>query len=206
MATRARTIPARNTATVTESSLSVAAGTTAATTETATSTDTDTDTTKETVAMAAAVQSAPAALAETVQERLAVAQDAAGRPARAFKEGMTKTMKTAEEVVAFGQGNVEALVKSGQIWSTGMQDLSKQMAASAQASYEEALAAFKALTTVKSLKEAVDLQVGFARAALEKSMVESSKYTDASLKLAEQAIAPISTRMTLAVEKFTKSA
>jgi phasin family protein len=122
-----------------------------------------------------------------------------------MKEGITKTMKTAEEVVAFGQGNVEALIKSGQIWSAGVQDLSKQMASSMQASYEEAMAAFKALTSVKSFKEAVDLQVGFARSAVEKGMTESSKYTDASIKLAEQAIAPISSRMTLAAEKFSKT-
>lgn len=126
-------------------------------------------------------------------------------PQLQFQEGITKTMKTAEEVVAFSQGNVEALIKSGQIWTAGLQDLSKQVAASAQASYEEALAAFKAMTSVKSLKEAVDLQVGFARSAMEKGMTESSKYTDASFKLAEQAIAPISSRMTLAVEKFGKT-
>ncbi len=121
-----------------------------------------------------------------------------------FKEGITKTMKTAEEVVAFSQGNMEALMKSGQIWSTGLQDISKQMASSMQASYEEAMSAFKALTSVKSLKEAVDLQVGLARSVVEKGVTESSKYTDASFKLAEQAIAPISSRMTLAVEKFSK--
>jgi phasin family protein len=121
-----------------------------------------------------------------------------------MKEGITKTMKTAEEVVAFSQGNMEALIKSGQIWSTGLQDISKQMASSMQASYEEAMSAFKALTSVKSLKEAVDLQVGLARSAVEKSVTESSKYTDASFKLAEQALAPISSRVTLAVEKFSK--
>jgi phasin family protein len=121
-----------------------------------------------------------------------------------MKEGFTKTMKTAEEVVAFSQGNMEALIKSSQIWSTGLQDISKQMASSMQASYEEAMSAFKALTSVKSLKEAVDLQVGLARSAVEKSVTESSKYTDASFKLAEQAMAPLSSRVTLAVEKFSK--
>ena len=123
-----------------------------------------------------------------------------------FKQGITKTMKTAEEVVAFGQGNMEALMKSGQIWSTGLQDMSKQIASSMQSSYEEAMSAFKAMTSVKSLKEAVDLQVGLARSAVEKSVTESSKYTDASFKLAEQAMAPISSRVTLAVEKFSKPA
>jgi phasin family protein len=122
-----------------------------------------------------------------------------------FNQGMTNTMKTAEEMLAFSQGNVEAFIKSGQIWSAGLQDMSKQMATTAQANYEEAMAAFKALTTVKSLKEAVDLQVGLARSVMEKGVSESNKYTDASFKLAEQAIAPISGRMTLAVEKFGKT-
>jgi phasin family protein len=119
-------------------------------------------------------------------------------------EGITRTLKTAEEVVAFSQGNVEALIKCGQIWSTGLQDISRQMASSMQASYEEAVSAFKALTTVKSLKEAVDLQVGLARSTVKKSLAESGKYTDASLKLAEQALAPISSRVSVAVETFGK--
>ncbi len=41
-------------------------------------------------------------------------------------------MQTAEQLVTFGQGNVEALVKSSQIFANGLQDISKLMAASAQ--------------------------------------------------------------------------
>jgi phasin family protein len=122
------------------------------------------------------------------------------------KEGMEKAMKTAEEFMAFSQGNIEAFVKSGQIWAAGVQDLTKQVAATAQASLDETMATFKALTSVKSLKDAMDLQASFARSALEKTMTESGKLTDASFKLTEQALAPITARMTLAVEKFAKSA
>ena len=122
------------------------------------------------------------------------------------KEGMEKAMKTAEELMSFGQGNFEALLKSGQIWAAGVQDLSKQVAATAQASFDETLATFKALTSVKSLKDAMDLQASLARATLEKTLTESGKLTDASFKLTEQAIAPLTARVTLAVEKFAKSA
>ncbi len=55
-----------------------------------------------------------------------------------MKEGVEKVMKTAEELVAFNQGNLEAIVKAGQIWATGMQDLSKHIAAAAQASWTRA--------------------------------------------------------------------
>ena len=123
-----------------------------------------------------------------------------------INQGMEKAMKTAEEFLAFGQGNVEAFMKSGQIWAAGVQDISKQVAASAQASLDETMSTLKAMASVKSLKDAMDLQASLARAALEKTFAESGKLTDASFKLTEQAMAPITARVTLAVEKFAKAA
>ena len=137
-----------------------------------------------------------------------MAQAAAGfeKTQAKMKEGVEKAMKTAEEFVSFGQGNLEAFMKSGQIWAAGVQDLQKQMAATAQAQFEETVATFKALTSAKSLKDAFDLQASLARGAIEKTLAESGKLTDASLKLTEQALAPITARVTLAVEKFAKAA
>lgn len=121
------------------------------------------------------------------------------------KQDMEKAMKTAEEFVAFGQGNVEAFMKSSQIWAAGVQDLSKQVAATAQANFDQTMSTFKAMSTIKSLKDAFELQAGLARATMEKTMAESGRLTDASLKLTEQALAPITARVTLAVEKFGKA-
>lgn len=123
-----------------------------------------------------------------------------------MKVNMDKAMKSAEEMVSFSQGNVEALVKSGQIWAAGVQDLQKTMTATAQAQFESAISTFKALAGVKSLKEAMDLQSSLARTSLESVMTETGKLTDASVKLAEQAMAPITARVTLAVEKFGRAA
>jgi phasin family protein len=109
-------------------------------------------------------------------------------------------------MIAFGQGNVEALVKSGQIWAAGVQDLSKQLAATVQANLDETMGSFKAFSGVKSVKDAIDLQATFARTAMEKAMAETGRMTDASLKLAEQAMAPITARVTLAVETMVKPA
>lgn len=123
-----------------------------------------------------------------------------------FKEGVERVMKTTEELVAFNQGNYEAVVKSGQIWVAGVQDLSRQFAATAQASFEQGLANLKALASVKSFKEAVDLQSTLARSAIEKTLADSSKLTDASLKLTEQTLAPITARVSLAVQTFSTAA
>jgi phasin family protein len=114
-------------------------------------------------------------------------------------------MKTAEELVAFGQGHFEAIVKSGQIWASGVQDIGKQMAANAQASFDDTMSTFKAMSSVKSVKDAFDLQASLARSTMEKTLTESGKLTDASMKLTEQTLAPLTARFSLAMEKFGKA-
>ena len=137
----------------------------------------------------------------------AIAPVAALQPTQtSVTQGIKTMMKSTEDFVAFGQANLEAFVKSGQIWSTGMQELTKQFASTAKASFEESVSTFKAITTAKSVKEAMDLQSTFAKAALEKAMAESNKLTDASIKLTEQTLAPITARVTVAVETFGKAA
>ena len=115
-------------------------------------------------------------------------------------------MKTAEEFVSFSQGNIEAVMKSGQIWAAGFQDLSKSFAATAQAQLDHTVSTWKALAGVKSIKEAIDLQSNLARSSMETVVAETGKLTDASMKLAEQTFAPITARVTLAVEKFGRAA
>ena len=127
-------------------------------------------------------------------------------PKPSLTQGMKTMMKSTEDFVAFSQANLEAFVKSGQIWSAGVQELTKQMATSAKATFEESVSTFKAISTAKSVKEAMDLQSTFAKAALEKAMAESNKLTDASIKLTEQTLAPITARVTVAVETFGKAA
>ncbi|MDD2795784.1 phasin family protein [Acidocella sp.] len=122
-----------------------------------------------------------------------------------LKEGVEKAVKKSEEILAFNQGNLEAAMKAGQIYAAGFQDISKQFAASSKASIEETVAFTKTLMGVKSVKEAVDLQTGFAKASIEKAVTESSKLTDATVKLAEQTIAPLTARVALAVETFGKA-
>lgn len=121
-----------------------------------------------------------------------------------MKEGVEKAMKTAEEMMAFSKGNVEALVKASQIYASGFQDISKHLAASSKASLEESVAFTKSLMGVKSVKEAVDLQTSFAKTSIEKAVAETNKITDASVKLAEQAVAPLTARIALAIETFGK--
>jgi phasin family protein len=111
-------------------------------------------------------------------------------------------MKTPEEFISFNQANIEAFVKSSQIVATGLQDLTRLFAASAQASIDETVSTFRALSSVKTVKEAFDLQASLARSAMEKAVAQTGHVAETSLKLAEQAMAPIASRVTVAVESF----
>jgi len=157
----------------------------------------------------AAMASAKQGFDQTVaalKDGMAGAVDGIEKTHTEVKANMDKVMKSAEEFVSFGQGNMEAVVKSGQIWAAGVQDLSKSFAATAQAQLDSTVAAWKALAGVKSLKDVMELQTSLARTSVESAMNETGKITDASIKLAEQAIAPITARVTLAVEKFGRAA
>lgn len=116
-------------------------------------------------------------------------------------EGM---MKAAEEAAEFGRGNIEAMTKAAQLWATGTQDLARHYAAVAQGFADHAMESAKALSSVKSLKEAADLQASFAKAAFEKSSAETTKFQEAVLRLTESASAPITARMQIAMEKLAK--
>jgi phasin family protein len=160
-------------------------------------------------ASAKAVSSSITATADTVAAVTSEVVETAssiepGKPS--ITQGIKSMMKSTEDFVAFGQANLEAFVKSGQIWSAGVQELTKQIATTAKASFDESISTFKAMSTAKSVKEAMDLQSSFAKAALEKAMSESNKLTDASIKLTEQTLAPITARVTVAVETFGKAA
>lgn len=119
---------------------------------------------------------------------------------------LQKTMKTAEEMLAFGQGNFEAFTSSGQIWAAGVQELGKTVAAQVQAQVEESVAAAKSFAGAKSVQELLDLQAAFARSALAKAAAETSRLSEASQKLATDALSPITARVALAAETFSRAA
>ena len=121
-------------------------------------------------------------------------------------QGKKTMMNSTVDFAAIGKENLEAFTASSKIWTAGVKDLSTQFAATAKASLEESVATFKALATVKSVKEAIELQTAYSKAAVTKALAESSKLTEASLKLAEQAMAPLTARIAATVGSMSKVA
>ena len=110
-------------------------------------------------------------------------------------------MKPMSSMAAFGRGSAEAMMKSGQIWTAGCQAIAKAMTVTAQGNFERTMAAWQALSHVKSPKEAMDIQTSFAQISLKEACAETSKLVEATTKLARDAMAPITDRLTHAEEK-----
>ena len=123
-----------------------------------------------------------------------------------MRDGMQKVMQTAEGMITFTQGNIEAVTRSSQILATGVQDMGQSVAATARASADDAVNAFKALSAVKSVKEAMELQSTLFRSMMERMVSQTSQMTDSTMKLSEQAMAPITARLSVATEKFGRIA
>jgi phasin family protein len=148
--------------------------------------------------------------ADCLKQTIADLSAGMARASAGFEETQTKLIQSTETTMAkvaeVVGGNIEALARSGQIWATGMQDLSKQVAGSFQASFQDTAGVIKTLATVKSLKEAIELQSGLVRATLDKAVSESSRLAHASLKLTEQTLAPVTERVRIAGAAFSKVA
>jgi phasin family protein len=110
------------------------------------------------------------------------------------------------DLTTFGAANLEAVTASGKIWADGVTDLTNQVANTAKSSLEETVSAFRALTTAKSVQEAMDLQGTYGKAAFANAMAVSKSLTEASLKLAEQAMGPLTARLAVAVDSLAKAA
>jgi len=152
---------------------------------------------------------------ESAQASAAYASMLVDESASRTRAGTEKTMeqvnratenmfKAAEEAAAFGRGNAEALAKATQAYVAGVQDLSRQTMAMVQGLTDQALEGAKALSHVRSLKEATEIQAGLARATFERAIAETTKLQETALKVVEQSFAPISARVTLAVEKMSR--
>ncbi|TCH98523.1 phasin family protein [Roseococcus sp. SYP-B2431] len=154
--------------------------------------------------MADAAQTGAAQAKQMATDGVAQARVAVEKTMETANKTAGDLMKASEEAVEFGRGNFEAVSKATQVYVTGMQDLSRQTVTMFQAYSEQAIEAAKTLTSLKSLKEAADFQASFAKTAFERAMADATRLQEASLKLAEAAVEPISARMTVAMEKMTK--
>jgi phasin family protein len=137
----------------------------------------------------------------TMQEATNKTQAMFGDVNERAKSAMEKSSKMFEEMNAFGKGNVEALVESSKIAAKGLETLGQDAAEFTRKQFESTTAIMKSLASVKSPTELFKMQSDFIRQSFDSMVAESSKTTEAMLKLAGEIAQPLSNRVALAAEK-----
>ena len=140
--------------------------------------------------------------ADYTQNLKAFAADAQTKAKLALNKGNAVLSEAAD----FTKGNVEAVVASGKILASGLQDMGKTYVAEGKAAVETVTGDVKALAAVKSPSDFVQLQSTILRRNVDQAISLSSKNTEAMLKLVSDTFAPISARASLAVQKIKQAA
>ena len=112
----------------------------------------------------------------------------------------------ASEMVDFTRGNAEALVESGRVWAAGMQDIGRTALEETRSTAETLTQGMKHVAAAKSPTELMQLQGELAQRNMDAFIKQASRNTETMLKLVNDAFAPVSGRMSLAAEKFSRAA
>lgn len=110
------------------------------------------------------------------------------------------------EMTEFAKGNVEAMVESGRIFAAGVQEIARTEMAAVKSVYETMTEDMRQMAAVKSPAELLQLQGEIMRRNFDAMIKHGSKNTENMVRVANDAFAPLSTRMSLAAEKVAMSA
>ena len=122
------------------------------------------------------------------------------------KTAAAKGTVLATEATEFTKANVEAVVESGKIFFAGAQELLKDNVETGKTVLETVTEDAKKVAAVKSPTELFQLQGEIARRNFDAMVSYGSKRTEAWVKLYNDAFAPISNRVSVAVEKVKTAA
>lgn len=106
----------------------------------------------------------------------------------------------------FAKGNIEAVVQSGKILASGLQELGATMVADSRSAFDTVSAEVKELAAAKTPSDFLSLQSALLRKNFDSAIAQASKNTEAMLKLVTDAVTPLSGRVAVAVEKVGKAA
>ncbi len=119
-----------------------------------------------------------------------------------FKDNVEKSLAGLNDLNAHSKKNLEALVASTTAATKGAETLGAQAMAFSKTTFERNVEAAKALSGVRSVQEAVELQTTFAKSAVETYMAEMTRFTETLSATMKDSLRPINERATAMVEAF----
>ncbi|MCY7338456.1 MAG: phasin family protein [Sphingomonas bacterium] len=120
------------------------------------------------------------------------------------QELAAKSQAATQEMTDLAKANVEALAEAGRIAAAGVKSIGQDVLASGRDGLEQASAAVRTLAEAKSPTEFFQLQSELVRSSFDRMVSESSKLTEQMVKLAGEAIQPISNRASVNAERINE--
>ena len=128
-------------------------------------------------------------------------QDAMSEAQTKAKAAFEKSTELMGEMTDFTKGNVEAVMASSKILAEGVQGIGSALVTESRSSFEAVSGDIKELAAAKSPTDFFKLQGDMMRKNFDSAVAYGSKNSEAMLKLMSDAMAPISGRVSLAMEK-----
>ena len=115
--------------------------------------------------MATANETVKKTVEETTAKAKAQSEAVQAAGAKAFREGVDKSIASLTELNAHGKKNLEAVVESATAAQRGAEALSQEAIAFSKKSWEEGVSAAQSLTRARSVQELVELQSAWAKSS-----------------------------------------
>ena len=134
---------------------------------------------------------------ETMEQAMTMTKEQVEKASKSVLKGY-------DDMTQLGQKNVEAFVAAGNVWAKGAESIGKAYFNMLQVTAEASVEATQAMFAAKTVKEAVDLQSGFAKSNAETIVSEGKKINEITAKVANEAFAPIQTQVNETMEVLFK--
>ncbi|MGF1658110.1 MAG: phasin family protein [Rubrimonas sp.] len=125
---------------------------------------------------------------------------------KSLTENMEKATKSFEDVAAFGQETLDAMIKSQSIAAKAAEEINAEVIAFSKKTLEETVAHAKELAASQTVTDFIEKQSGFAKTSFDAMVKQSTKMNELVLAAMKDAMAPVAARVTAAVDMMKANA
>jgi phasin family protein len=138
--------------------------------------------------------------AKTAEKAKAGADQYAAAGAKAFKDGVEKSLAGFTELNAHAKQNVDAVVAAATAAAKGAESLGAQAMEYGKAAVEKHVETAKAVSSARSMQEVLELQSAYAKAAMEAYLAQLGRASETFSVVMTDALRPLNERAAAMVE------
>lgn len=136
----------------------------------------------------------------TTEETMKSIENFTADTQKTVSENVEKATKSLEEVAAFNQETLDAVMAAQKIAAKAAEEINSEVVAFSKKTVEEGVAHAKDLASAQTVTELLEKQTGFAKIAYESSVKEATKLNEMVVASVKDAFAPVTARMTAAAD------